>query len=141
MKKGFTLVEMLAVVVILGILATVAISVTTGLLGKSEMGAFRDSGIGLIKVAKEAYLDYAGSDFRVDLTDKYIYIDGAKANEKLIYNGLDPKLGVVTINADGKVSLILSDGVYCAYKHENEDDVSVFKISNSGKTCDLDELN
>ncbi len=140
MKKGFTLIEMLAVVVILGVLATVTISVTTTLLNKSEMSSFKDSGIGIIKVAKEAYLDYSGSNFKVDLTNKIIYVDGSKTNEKLVYNGLNPKLGTVEIDSNGKVSLILSDGVYCAYKQKTESEVSVFKLSDSSKTCDLNSL-
>lgn len=141
MKKGFTLVEMLTVVVILGVIATITISAASNLLEKSKVSSFKVSGEGFIKVAKNAYYEYAGSSFKVDVVkDKLIYVDGVSTGEKLSYDGLTPTIGVVEISADGKISMVLSDGVYCAYKKQNQTDVSSFRLSGSGKPCDLSKL-
>jgi prepilin-type N-terminal cleavage/methylation domain-containing protein len=139
MKKGFTLIEMLAVVIILGILATVSISIVMNLIQESESGTFRDSGLSLLKIAKEAYLDYSGSDMVVDLSDNILVIDGVKTEETLQYNGSKGYSGQIHLTTDGKSSLIMYDGTYCAYKKESETDVTVFKTKDKTK-CALNKI-
>lgn len=54
-KKGFTLVELLAVIVVLAIIALIAIPVITSVIDKAKLGALKDSGYGILDAA-EMYL-------------------------------------------------------------------------------------
>lgn len=69
MKKGFTLVELLAVVVILGLLAMIAIPNVVGPLKKSKQQLY-DSQLNFIKEAAKGYITERifTSEFNVDST-------------------------------------------------------------------------
>ena len=53
--KGFTLVELLAVIVILAVVMTMAVSMVGPLMARSRKGALGEEGLGLIEQAKQAY--------------------------------------------------------------------------------------
>lgn len=54
-KKGFTLIEVLAVIVILAVIALITVPLIMNVLDKAKKGAFEDSAYGIIK-AKELYI-------------------------------------------------------------------------------------
>lgn len=139
MKKGFTLIEILAVLVILGVLAVIAIPSVAGIIEKSKMGTFRDGGLGIINAAKQSYVEYAGREMVVHVDDNYLIIDGEKTNKKLSYKGVEPDGGYVMISPNGKVSLAIYNQQFCAYKKELADDVTVKKI-NAISECTLDAI-
>ena len=56
-NKGFTLVELLAVIVVLGIVLTIAVPGVTKLINKSKKNSFESSAQGLIQSAKYFYSD------------------------------------------------------------------------------------
>ena len=72
----------------------------------------------------------------VQLKDDTIYLNGEKTNEKIEYKGVRPKGGYVMIAKDGKTSMAIYNDVYCAYKNEYDEDVSVKKI-NDPSECTL----
>ena len=51
MKKGYTLIELLAVIVILAILAVITVPTITGIIEKVRKGAVKNSAYGLIESA------------------------------------------------------------------------------------------
>ena len=52
-RKGFTLVELLAVIVILALIMSIAIYSISGILQSSRLDTFRESGIGIISGVKQ----------------------------------------------------------------------------------------
>lgn len=54
-KKGFTLVELLAVIVILAVVMVIAVTAVGPLMAKSRKGALGSEGLGLVEAAKLAY--------------------------------------------------------------------------------------
>ena len=56
-KKGFTLVELLAVIVILGVIATITSPILIGLIGDSRESAFKSSLTGVKKAIENDYSD------------------------------------------------------------------------------------
>lgn len=135
MKKGFSLVELLAVLLILAVVAMIAMPLVTNLIESSRKGTFRDSALGIMNSAKQSYVDYAGREMLVDIGNDMIIIDGEATGEKMTYKGSQPKGGQVRVNKDGKVSLMIYSDKYCAYKSINDDDITVELLSKTNK-CD-----
>lgn len=139
MKKGFTLVELLAVLVVLAVLAIVAVPLVIQIVNESKMGSFRDGGLGILNAAKQSYVRYAGREMVVHVDDNLIYLNGEKTDEEIEYKGVKPKGGYVMISKEGKTSMAIYNDSYCAYKTEADDDVSVKKINDSSE-CTLDKI-
>jgi type IV pilus assembly protein PilA len=103
-KKGFTLVELLAVIVILAVIALIAIPQVSKILQASKKAAFTDSVLSLSS-SIESYL------LKNNLSD--IPEEGINVQD------LDVKSKKFTgkfIKEDGKISAyFISDGTYCAY--------------------------
>jgi prepilin-type N-terminal cleavage/methylation domain-containing protein len=103
-KKGFTLVELLAVIVVLAIIALIAIPQVSKILQSSKKAAFTDSVLSLSS-SIESYL------LKNNLSD--IPEEGINVQD------LDVKSKKFTgkfIKEDGKISAyFISDGTYCAY--------------------------
>jgi prepilin-type N-terminal cleavage/methylation domain-containing protein len=66
--KGFTLVELLIVIVILGILATVTVFAVTGITNKGKTSAC-NSDKKTLETAEEAYQANTGSDYTTNQAD------------------------------------------------------------------------
>ncbi len=138
-KKGFTLMELLAVIVVLAIVSMITIPIITDTVNDSKKEAFKDTALGILNTAKQTYLDYAGQTMRVNMSDYIIWLDGTETTTKMIYNGSSPKNGYVEIKADGSVTLIIYEGQYCAYKVSNLKNVDV-KTIKSESECTFEEL-
>lgn len=67
-KKGFTLVELLAVIVILGIIGTITVPIVNGILEESRRSAFKSS---LNGIKKAIETDYSDNGFNHEVN--YIY--------------------------------------------------------------------
>lgn len=106
MKKndeGFTLVELLIVIVILGILATVVVFAVQGITDDSRQNSC-DVGQRTVQTAVEAYYAEAG-EFPTDIADLSEFLrDGSGADDWSIV-GTEGDVGAVTDSAcDGLVS-------------------------------------
>lgn len=127
-NKGFTLVELLAVIVVLAIIAIIAVPQVVGIVESSNQGAFKDSASGLLEAAELYYTQYAGQNIELDLSDKAII-------KELSFKGTPPKGGTLYINKEGLMALKMYDDKYCAYKSYSDKDVTV----ENGK-CEVENL-
>lgn len=109
-KKGFTLVELLAVIVILAIIAVISVPVILGVIDNSKKGAFKNSFYGIIDSA-ELYLAK---------NQQQTILNQAKSENGININVLDYKsksdyAGSFKINESGDIELInFTDTSYCA---------------------------
>ena len=125
MKKGFTLLELLAVIVVLAIIALIATPFVTKAIENARKGAFKSSAYGIINAA-EIY--YASNMIKEEVTSKLFTITNGKfvsGEEELIFEGKAPTQGTVMIRNDGKISLNVSDGVYRAEKTIEQQEVNI----------------
>lgn len=118
MKKGFTLVELLAVIVVLGVIALIAVPTILDVVEDSRKGAFKDSASGLLESAELYYTQYAGQKIEIDLSDDEII-------KELNFKGTPPDGGLIYINKDGEMSIKMYNSKYCAYKKIEDATITV----------------
>ncbi len=128
-EEGFTLIELLAVIVVLAFIMVIVIPETMKTIEKSRKKTFENNMRDLTKTIslkqKELMLDKAPKILRFD------YTDGVEKSNlssvSLNYDGDVPENGTIVINTEGKTSLALHNGTYCATKNFFDDDIIIEK--------------
>ena len=112
-KKGFTLVELLAVVVILGIISMVTYGIVSGNIKTTKKKSFEISAQNLLESSREYVTKYM---------EDYDFPDGGilATNPELHIDNNPFKSGVILRNESGQVVLEnVSDGTYCVNGTKN----------------------
>lgn len=115
-EKGFTLVELLAIIVLLAIIAVVASPIILNIIENSKKSGFASSVNG-IKDAVEN--DYSGRNF--DTNSEYIYENGSlyfvptTGNREVVpvSGGISDGNGTASVDENGKVKIAIYNGSYC----------------------------
>ena len=125
-KKGFTLMELLAVIVILAVLALITIPIVSNLIKNSKKEAFR---ISVGQVSDNIFFHYT-KDWLIEGMDedKVFDFETHQNLDLLTVSGSLPTSGSMSINPQGKISINVSNGVYCAVKGEDQDKIQVGDI-------------
>ena len=123
-KKGFTLVELLAVVVVLVIVSLISIPIVTGIIENVKKGAVKSSADGLLRAA-DVYL--AQNMGKVNDPVEFEINDGVQVSkEKLDYNG-NIKMGYLMLFSETKKAVCVDDGTYSAYKGVHDEKIKVIE--------------
>ena len=131
MKKGFTLIEILAVIIVLAIVSVIAAPSLIGVINKSRLNALKSSAYGLINASNLYYTQYQNSqNIRFDINDNIA--TSSDTSNKLKYKG-NIKEGTTIIKSNGQTVVCVTDGKNSAYKNYNESKVSLI----SGKACSI----
>ncbi len=128
MKKGFTLVELLAVIVILAVVALIATPTIMKMVDESKEKAAIQSVNGILEAGNNYVVDEALSQnpkTKITLDLK---------NTDLEYKGTKPEKGTLLIK-DGKMSVIAKIGKYCVEKKFNEESPKIIE----SETCEIEE--
>ena len=130
-KRGCTLIELLAVIVILGVIMLIAVPFVTGYIERSKKDTLKTSGQMLLDSARLYY-----SSTEEDITTSVTFeIDNYEQTSslKLDYKG-KIKSGKIYLKDDGEVALCLSDGKYYAKKFFED-----LEVTNGEGTCNYQE--
>lgn len=102
MKKGFTIIELLAVVVILSIIALVTIPVVSNVINAGKKSAVEKSTTFYIKELESSFSKWVveGIPLEYENSDGYAEFDVKKLNKVLKLEGAVPESGSVKINND-----------------------------------------
>lgn len=146
-QKAFTLIELLAVIIILAVIALIGVPVVTNIIENFKENALKDSAYGLVEASNVYYTKTLNNEITEPISFDFVD-DNQTSEEKLEFKGKINN-GKVILNTDGNVVLCISDGKYYAYKEINEDEVTTGKGSCSydGETgdfniiSDIDTLN
>lgn len=118
MKKkinGFSLVELLAVIIVLGIIALIIIPSTLKILDKSKKDSFERSVVGLIKAATNYMAESDFEDWTSGLT-----IANIQTNNLFEAKNLDAFTSGTLYNNNGTIAASnVTDGNYCANGKKN----------------------
>lgn len=112
MKRGFTLVELLAVIIALGIIVGIAVPGITKIMEKSRIKAFEASVKGYIKAADMDNSDRGGLKNYYSLTEGIVTEE--KTNENIDVQTGTSENGSIEIDNKGKVNGSIYNNRYCA---------------------------
>ena len=130
-KKGFTLVELLAVVVVLAVVSIIAIPITINIIENARKGALEDSARGLMDAANNYYATHSK-----DMDDAYVdfvIVNGKQtSSEKLNYKGSVENAYLRLVDAK-TMALCIDDGKYYAVKNLDNKDIEVDEGACSGE--------
>jgi prepilin-type N-terminal cleavage/methylation domain-containing protein len=108
-KQGFTLAELIGVIVVLGILALIGVPLMGKYIENSKVEAAKRSAEGIVKSAQQYYTDVMSQDG----TFTYTTLDILTNAKLLELEGDLPDGGYVTIDENSNVEVFLITGKYC----------------------------
>ena len=121
MKKGFTLVELLAVVIILGILSVLIVPKVINTLNDSEEKTNIASANKIITAAEYTYeqkeMNGISEDIIIDYTNDI-------NTDKIEFKGKKPEAGMIRIKKNGKISMAIKIGNNCFIKQPYSTDIT-----------------
>ncbi len=127
-NKGFTLVELLAIIVILAIIAVITTPVILGVIEDSRKDAAADKAWGAIDAIKLAYAQNESitNATNTDIKANGFTLDGKKDGKTIGVSGEKPTGGSFQVLDDGNVYIQdLTFGDYkCNYQKNGEEDVT-----------------
>ena len=129
-KKAFTLVELLAVITILGLLAVIIIPKVTKTINDSEQKTNMASARNLVQAAT---YKTTNNEITGTIENKKInYTTGENVNY-LDYTGTKPTNGQVHIKSNGQIAMAVKFGDNCYLKAYNSDDITTIPYNEN--TC------
>ncbi len=145
MKKGFTLVELLAVILIIGIIATITTPIILNVIGSAKAKGFEDSALSLLRASKNYYSDQTVSDI-IKLPLEIKFSDGSQTNtylnsqtkqmetssDRLLeYSGTNPDSGIIKINSEGEISMAIYSKAtkVCGIKSSKDKTLTFTKVA------------
>lgn len=141
-NKGFTLVELLAVIVIIAILAVITVPTIFNVIQTSKESAFKDTAHGLVSAAGTYQAEKQAANEDTTLTINY---QTASASEKSVLKtkGDLPDAGELKIDNNGKVTLALwnNEIKVCAVKAASAKEVTINKNIKSASECKISNIN
>lgn len=117
-EKGFTLIEVIGVIVVLGILAMITIPQVMDAVNSGKMNTFKDSIYSLLK-AIDLDKDYHG-----DIAKLYTVVDGV-ISPKVSFDGELQGDGTIDVNEEGKIAVQIETIDWCAIKHYDDSKIKV----------------
>ena len=137
-KNGFTLVELLAVIVILGIIALITTPIILNVVQSSRENAFKDTAHGLVLAAGTYQAEQQALNRDTTLTINYATSSDSEKN-LLKTKGTLPDAGELSIDEKGKVTLALwsNDARVCVVKKADAKEVTINENINDAASCTI----
>ena len=141
-RKGFTLVELLAVIAIIAIIALITTPIVLNVIQTSKENAFKDKAHGLVVAAGTYQAEKQALN-----EDTTLFINYKTSSDEtkgvLKTKGVLPDAGELSIDDNGKVTLALwsDDAHVCVVKDANAKEVIVKKNITDASSCIIANMN
>lgn len=116
--NGFTLVELLAVLVILGITALISVPIVGSVLEQMKVNNYRNSVYGLLRAVETDHTESGAS------TNEYIIVDGV-VEPDIGFTGKIEGSGSITYDENEKTTIKIGTDKLCATKAPNKKQITV----------------
>lgn len=145
-KKGFTLVELLAVIVILAVVMLIGVTAILPLMGRARKSALGSEGVSLVDTAKTAYqAEQLNNNSKIKSTSSVCFsIAWLKAHNYYDKNDTNYKGSVLVSYASGKYTykFWIDNGTYYidnadANTYDSETDVKDGSSTSNPNTCGM----
>ena len=139
-NKAFTLIELLATIVIIAIVAVITVPIILGVLDDAKKSAFKDTAYGIIDAANLYYSLETLKGNTLTLTTFTVSNNKLVSGDKeLVFTGKVPVGDSwVKINEEGRVSLRITDGKY--YVSKDYDEIGVVLAESEEEALTREEL-
>ena len=137
-KNGFTLVELLAVIVIIAIIALITTPIVLNVVQSSRENAFKDTAHGLVLAAGTYQAEQQALNRDTTLTINYATSSDSEKN-LLKTKGTLPDAGELSIDEKGKVTLALwsNDARVCVVKKADAKELTINENINDAASCTI----
>jgi len=112
-QKAFTLIELLAVIIILAVIALITTPIVLNVVDNARKSAFESSTYGIINAVRLKSMENITNN--EPLTSEYEF-----PNIEIEVGGEQPKGGIVKVDNEGKVAVAVHNGEWCATKTYSE---------------------
>ena len=137
--RGFTLVEILAVIIILAAITLITVPIVTNAVKSARKGSFKVSAQNIVKAANQYYGNHGFEMDKISTFDFSKNEGKNEAGEQLLLSGKMPLSGKVIVDKQGNIMLSdISDGTYYANYDSTIDDQVV--ITETSEVLTRDEL-
>lgn len=124
--------ELVAVILILGIVALISIPIVTNIITEAKKGAFKSSVQNLMKaVETQCKIEQMKGE---NITSKYTLTDGKTDNELDVKGDL-PTSGTINIDSSCNFDVSVKDENFCAVKDLDNNNLRIGEIKNG--VCDV----
>ena len=126
-SKGFTLIELISVIILMGVIALITVPIIKDTIESAREKNFKNSALGLIEAANEYYLNSKlTGDYFEEIEFKVNNGKMVSGDKELSFNGRVP-VGdsYVKIKANGDVAINITDGEFYAVKDYDEIGASI----------------
>lgn len=142
LKKGFTLVELLAVIVILAVIATITVPIVINVIQNSKESAFVDTAHGLVVAAGTYQAEKQA--LKEDTTLSINYKTSSESEKSVLKtSGTLPDAGELKIDDRGKVTLALwsDDARVCVVKEADAKEIIINENITDANSCTIANIN
>ncbi len=129
-KKGFTLVELLAVIIILGVIALITTPIIMNSVNDARRKAFENSIYGLIRAIDNRRMSKDVARRSIDYK-----INVGEGSTAIEYSGELPEEGWAHIDADGNITIYVKTETQCGYKDKAETGTDDVIVTNDPDDC------
>src|SRR5574344_805402 len=136
-KKGFTLLELLAVIVVLAVIALIVTPFVTKAIEEAKRKSFENSAYGIMDAAD---LFYGTKMVKNDFSDTILSLTNGVDNNTptFKYKGKKVENAYIEINDKGKIRMYVYDDGFCAKKETTSQKLTISKVAKAD--CSLDTL-
>lgn len=126
-ERGFSIIELLAVIVLIAAIAVIATPQVIKLINISRINSFKSSAEGLLESAEQAHTDILYEQ-KTDTVIEFNLTTGANM-DKIETKGSGPTDGYIRINPKGYTQIFLKNDKYCAVKGYDDKKIKAYDIN------------